>query len=51
MRYVYCLLGCCVCLCENACKDGVCNVYMCWWLNVRENSVSGVATCVQFAYL
>ena len=30
-----------VCVKNNVCEYGVCNVYICWWLNVREISLSG----------
>ena len=33
MWSVSCLLRCCVC------EDGVCSVYVWWWLNVRESSL------------
>ena len=29
-----------VCVENNVCEDGVCSVYIWWWLNVRESSLS-----------
>ena len=29
-----------VCVENEVCEDGVCSVYICWWLNVRESSLS-----------
>ena len=26
-----------VCVENDVCEDGICSVYICWWLNVREN--------------
>ena len=28
-----------VCVENDVCKDGICSVYVWWWLNVRESSV------------
>ena len=28
-----------VCVENDVCKDGVCSVYVWWWLNVRERSL------------
>ena len=39
MWSVSCLLGCCVCLENDVCKDGVCSVYVWWRLNVRKSSL------------
>ena len=40
MWSVSCLLQCCICLRGNdVCEDGVCSVYVWWWLNVRESSL------------
>ena len=39
MWSVSCLLGWCVCLRGDVCEDGVCSVYVWWWLNVRESSL------------
>ena len=29
-----------VCVENNVCEDGVCSVYIFWWLNVRESILS-----------
>ena len=40
VQEVVCLLECCVCLCEvDVCENGVCIVYIRWWLNVRGSSL------------
>ena len=35
------------CVENDVCEDGVCSVYVWWWLNVRVS----VVNCVQFAFL
>ena len=29
-----------ICVENDVCEHGVCSVYICWWLNVRESSLS-----------
>ena len=38
--HISCPLGCCVCLKNDVCEDGVSSVYICWWLNVKVSSLS-----------
>ena len=40
-----------VCVKNNVSEDDVCSVYICWWLNVRENSSRSVVNCVRFSFL
>ena len=48
MWIVSCLLGCCV---ENdVCEYSVCNVYICWWLNVRESNLRACSELCPVCY-
>ena len=29
-----------VCVKNDVCEDGICSVYICWWLKVRKSSLS-----------
>ena len=55
--YVECILPfgmmCFFCVENDVCKNGVCSVYVRWWLNVRESSfgVCSELCPVQFAFL
>ena len=40
-----------VCMENDVCKNGVCRVYIWWWLNDRETTSVPVVNCVQFALI
>ena len=37
-----------VCVENDICEDGVCSEYICWWLNVRESSLSACSELCVF---